>query len=289
MAEGSLIAWTHNTFNPWIGCVKVSDGCKNCYAETLVENRLGPALGRTDLWGPATAGKHRMATSDGYWRKPLAWNRAAMKSGIATRVFCASLADVFEQHPDLDAVRPKLWELIRSTPLLWWQLLTKRPENMHRMLPDDWGAGYPNVWLGTSVENMKVAHRTRALIEVPAVVHFISYEPALGPLDDLDLRGLDWVIYGGESGAHYRKDERAWPRAMRAKCAKAGVAFFDKQRSGPRTEMGPALAGDGPITRQYPVPRSTYDARYRLADPAREAYRRRVARDQAEHAQRMAQ
>ncbi|HEY7195543.1 MAG TPA: DUF5131 family protein [Gemmatimonadales bacterium] len=269
MAEGSAIAWTHNTFNPWIGCVKVSDGCKHCYAETLVTGRMG----RPGLWGPASAGKKRARTSASNWKKPLAWNRAAQKAGAATRVFCASLADVFEEHPDLEAVRPELWALIRATPYLWWQLLTKRPENLARMLPSDWGKGYPNVWLGTSIEDMRVAHRTRPLIDVPATVRFISYEPAIGPLDDLDLLGIDWVIYGGESGPGYRPEDKAWARSMKQKCDARKIAFFHKQSAALRTEMGITL--DGKLVRDYPAPRAIGQL-----DPAvRQAYRTRIAMD----------
>jgi protein gp37 len=276
MAENSLIAWTQNTFNPWIGCVKVSDGCKNCYAETLVVNRMG----RPGLWGPAKT-TQRQRTSPANWQRVRRWNVEARKAGVAMRVFCASLADVFEDHPDTNKARPDLFELWRTTPFLHWQVLTKRPENMRWMLPADWGDnGFPNVWLGTSIENMKVAERADDLNEIPAVVRFISYEPALGPLDDLDLRGIHWVIYGGESGPNFRPHDLAWPRAMRAKCAAERVAFFYKQSSAPRTEMGIQL--DGEIVRNYPVPRSTREPdRWKLSREERQAYSRRRELDES--------
>lgn len=279
MAENSIIAWCTHTFNPWIGCMKVSEGCAHCYAETLVTGRMG----KPGLWGPLTAGKHRERTSAANWQKPRRWNREAEKGGAATRVFCASLADVFEDHPDANAARPDLFRLIRETPYLWWQLLTKRPENLERFLPDDWGIGYPNVWLGTSIENMKVAERRRILAGIPAVVRFISYEPALGPLDELPLDGIDWVIYGGESGPGYRAHDLSWPRAMKAKCEATGTAFFYKQSAAPRTEMGIQL--DGEIVRKYPVPRSAQRinqwAPYLSADVTR-AYNRRSQLDRGE-------
>ena len=243
MAEKSIIAWTHNTFNPWMGCVKVSDGCKNCYAETLTKNRMG-----LSLWGK---NGRRQVTTDANWKKPLQWNKEAEKNGERTRVFCASLCDVFEDHPTANATRPRLWELIRKCQWLDWQLLTKRPERIEANLPADWGNGWGNVWLGTSIEDMRVAYRADILRKIPATVKFISYEPALGPLNDLDLTGLDWVLYGGESGSGYRHEDKQWARDMKAKCEAIGTcAFFHKQSAAYRTEIGIEL--DGEIVRNYP-------------------------------------
>ncbi len=245
MSEVTLIAWTDHTFNPWMGCTKVSDGCAHCYAETLTKNRMG-----LSLWGPN--GK-RQVTSSSNWRKPVQWNREAQVAGTQQRVFCASLCDVFEDHPVADATRPRLWELIRSTPHLAWQLLTKRPERIARNLPDDWGeGGWPNVWLGTSIENNFFVARADHLREIPAVVRFISYEPALGPLDGLNLDGLDWIIYGGESGPGFRPEDKQWARDIYGRCQERGVVFFHKQSAGWRTELGIEL--DGQIVRNYPLP-----------------------------------
>lgn len=249
--DGSIIAWTDNTFNPWMGCVKVSAGCKHCYAETLTRDRMG-----LQVWGP---GSIRQITSAANWRKPVQWQRQAVSEGRRVRVFCGSLCDVFEEHETADATRPRLWELVRNTPNLDWQILTKRPERIGDHLPDDWGPdGWPNVWLGASIEDMRVAERADHLRRLPAVVRFVSYEPALGPLDDLDLSGIDWVIYGGESGRNYRPHNPAWPRAMRRKCLDAGTAFFYKQSAAIRTEMGTML--DGETIREYPTPRIREDA-----------------------------
>lgn len=246
MGDQTLIAWTDHTFNPWMGCVKVSQGCKNCYAEVLIRERM-----QMDIWGP---NKKRVRTAQSNWQKPVQWNREAQGSNEITKVFSGSLCDVFEDHPDLDPFRSQFFELIRKTPNLHWQLLTKRPENFRRFLPPDWGQGYPNVWLGTSIEDMRVASRVEHLQAANAIVRFISYEPALGPLHELDLSGIDWVIYGGESGRNYRPHDLAWPRAMRDKCKREGVAFFFKQSSAPRTEMGITL--DGKMIREYPTPRT---------------------------------
>jgi protein gp37 len=246
----TIIAWTDWTFNPWMGCEKVSEGCRNCYALTLTKNRMG-----LDLWGPQNP---RQVTKAG-WKSLKTWNRRApshsgvLGEGQPDLVFCASLCDVFEDHPTANETRPAVWEAIRECQNIHFQLLTKRPENILRMLPADWGNGWPNVWLGTSIEDMRVAHRADHLRDIPAVVRFISYEPALGPLDDLNLIGIDWVIVGGESGQKYRIMDHDWARSMRDRCAAEGVSFFFKQSSAFRTEMGIEL--DGEIIRQFPTPR----------------------------------
>src|SRR5688572_9500335 len=173
MAKDSKIEWTHHTFNPWWGCTKVSPGCKHCYAESWARR-----TGR-EIWGPRA---DRRELSEAYWRQQLAWNAVARRSGKRTRLFCASMADVFEDRRDLDGKRDRLWPLIEATPDLDWLLLTKRPQNMRRLAP--WKAWPRNVWAGTTAENQKWAQkRIPELLEVPAVVHFISAEPLLGPLD----------------------------------------------------------------------------------------------------------
>lgn len=250
MASDTKISWTDKTFNPWMGCVKVSDGCKHCYAETLTKNRMGLAL-----WGKDA----RRQVTKSPWQHVREWERAAARGepGILGNgrylVFTGSLMDWAEDRPDLAEPRARLWDVIRSSPHLWFQMLTKRPENIRKMLPDDWGTGYPNVWLGTSIEDMRVAVRADHLREIPAVVRFVSYEPAIGPLHDLDLRGIDWVIQGGESGPGYRQMPMDWAREMKAACERAGVAYFFKQSAAIRTEMGIEL--DGQIVQKFPVPR----------------------------------
>ena len=173
MAEHSKIEWTDATFNPWVGCTKISPACDNCYAEGWAKRS-----GSGELWQGA-----RQRTSAENWRKPLAWNKKAAASGENRFVFCASLADVFDNQVPSDW-RADLWPLIRATPALTWQLLTKRPQNIAKMLPPDWGTGYANVWLGTTAENQDEAdRRVPHLLAVPAKVRFLSCEPLLGPLD----------------------------------------------------------------------------------------------------------
>lgn len=250
--QDSKISWTDHTFNPWMGCAKVSAGCAHCYAEALTSNRMG-----LSVWGREAP---RQRTSAAYWRVPRGWNTAARRSGQPQRVFSGSLCDVFEDRPDLAPWRADLWELVRSTPDLDWLLLTKRPENIAAMLPSDWGEGWANVWLGTSVEQMRVAHRIAALAAVPAVVHFVSYEPALGPLHEADLSSIEWLIYGGESGPGFRPDDPAWARAMRNRCRESGIAFYYKQAANRLPGRGTAL--DGELIHEYPTSRqSAHDTR----------------------------
>lgn len=146
MGSETGISWTDHTFNPIWGCAHVSPGCVHCYAESFAR-RTGH-----DVWG---AKSERRLFGPVYWRQPLTWNAHAEAAGVRERVFCASMADVFEDHPVWDTERPRLWELIDRTPWLDWQILTKRPENIPGMLPALWGDGRPNVWLGVSAENQE--------------------------------------------------------------------------------------------------------------------------------------
>jgi protein gp37 len=222
MGFNSSIEWTTHTFNPWWGCTKVSDGCKFCYAEALAK-RYGH-----QVWGTNIP---RRLLSDTHWQSPLKWEADAKARSTRYRVFCASMADVFEENAPEREVR-RLWDIIRHTPHLDWQLLTKRPHRIAENLPDDWGDGYSNVWLGTSVEDQRVLERIAHLTAIPAVVHFLSLEPLLGPLPNLPLQDIEWVIVGGESGPHARFMDRAWVLEIHQQCRAAGAAFFFKQWGG---------------------------------------------------------
>lgn len=296
MAESSKIQWTDATFNPWRGCTKISAGCANCYAETM-SGRNQKTLG---VWGPNGT---RVVASESMWREPIKWNRLASEGklpdgtpntdGHRPRVFCASLADVFEDWngPMADSngekiiadrwgnpiksgglvpgdrpltmqdVRQRLFDLIDQTPHLGWLVLTKRPQNIAKMMPqsrsplvefcDDGPVGIRrNLWLGTSVEDQKNAdERIPHLLRVPAVVRFLSMEPLIGPVDlsewlytiEVQHDGdgntqevpckppLDWVIVGGESGSGARPMNLSWARSVVSDCQKAGVPVFVKQ------------------------------------------------------------
>jgi protein gp37 len=219
MAKDSRIEWTHHTFNPWWGCVKVSPACANCYAETWA-HRLGMRL-----WGRRES---RKFFSVEHWRQPVRWNAEARRDGVRRRVFCASMADVFEARAELSEWRSKLWPLIEQTESLDWLLLTKRPQNVGRMIPwDEWPA---NVWLGTTAESQKQAdNRIPHLLDSPARVHFISAEPLLAPVSIKKWKGIDWVIAGGESGHRARPTDPEWVRSLRDECSAAGIAFHFKQ------------------------------------------------------------
>lgn len=245
MAENSAIEWTHHTFNPWIGCTKVSPACDHCYAEAWDKRYEGGTH-----WG-AKAERRRTKT----WGMPIKWNKQAADAGMRLRVFCASLADVFDNQVP-EEWRSDLWDLIRKTPNLDWLLLTKRPQNILKMLPGDWGLGYDNVWMGTTVENqIEADRRIPYLVRVPAAVRFLSMEPLLGPVELGDhLYAIDWVITGGESGPEYRKGDANWFRGLRDECSAMGVAFLFKQWEGKTTaeikKLGREL--DGVVWNGYP-------------------------------------
>lgn len=238
--QDSIIAWTNHTANFWMGCEKISPGCAHCYAETLTVNRMG-----LKVWGGAESKRQPVS---GVYANIRRWNRAAAAAHTRARVFVMSLGDFFEDHLDANHIRPAAWQAMREAEHLDFQLLTKRPENIPAMLPGGWP--WPHVWLGTSIENDRHAHRAQQLAKVPAAVHFISAEPLLGPLPSLDLTDIEWVIVGGESGPGYRPMDHAWARDLAVRCRKARAAFFFKQSAAPRTEMGIEL--DGKLQRAFP-------------------------------------
>ncbi|MEV8518604.1 phage Gp37/Gp68 family protein [Dyella marensis] len=279
MADGTKIEWADATFNPWIGCTKVSPACDHCYASVST-----PARAQGIVWG---AGQPRRRTSAANWKLPLRWNKAdnyfecrcGHRGGwdqfaahptcplrpARRRVFCASLADVFDNEVPA-SWRIELFDLIRATPHLDWLLLTKRIGNAERMIDEagGWsGMGsnalrnpLPNVWLGATVANQAEADRDiPKLLRVPAMVRFLSIEPMLGPINFrwtpyahqasgesyrayLERRGavnvyealrqIDWVIAGGESGPQARPAHPDWYRSLRDQCAAAGVPFLFK-------------------------------------------------------------
>src|SRR3990167_9552636 len=174
MGENSKIAWCHHTWNPWWGCVRVSPWCDRCYADAWAKR-----TGHGDIWDT----DKRRYFGDKHWNEPLKWNRKAEQKGVRYRVFCASMADVFDNAVE-DKWRVRLFELFKATPHLDWLLLTKRIGNVPKMLPADWGDGYPNVWMGVSVVNQSEADRDiPKLLQIQASIRWVSYEPALGPVD----------------------------------------------------------------------------------------------------------
>ena len=223
MALNSKIEWTDHTFNPWWGCTKVSTACANCYAETW-SKRTG-----FKIWGQKAP---RRFLSESYWQQPYKWNQTAKKSGRSSRVFCASMADVFEFRADLTPWRKRLWTLISKTPNLDWLLLTKRPHRVRRLVPwrDEWPA---NVWIGATVETQAWAEkRIPYLAELPARVRFLSCEPLRGRVNLepwLNEGIINWVIAGGESGPNARPSEPIWFRNLRDQCRRKHIPFHFKQ------------------------------------------------------------
>jgi protein gp37 len=228
MGKESKIEWTHHTFNPWWGCIRVSPACKFCYADTWAK-RLG-----ADLW---SANAERRFFTDAHWNEPLKWNREAASQGVRRRVFCASMADVFEDRRTLDASRERLWRLIEATPQLDWLLLTKRIEHVKVLAP--WKGRWPsNIWLGTSTEKQNwLEKRVDHLLAHDTAGSFVSAEPLLGSMDmtkwlkqpGANSRGISWVIAGGESGPKARWMNPLWAEQLRDQCLAAGVPFHFKQ------------------------------------------------------------
>ena len=246
MAETTKIAWADHTANYWMGCCKVSPGCANCYAETLTTNLMG-----LKVWGPAKT-TARKAVKNVYGNVQT-WNRRSDPAN-PSKVFCGSLMDWAEDHPDLDELREKMWTSILNADRLIFQMLTKRHDRVEQLLPPFWDKIKHRIWLGVSIETADYAHRADAIRHLDSAVRFVSYEPALGPLAGaLDLARIDWLIYGGESGPGFRPEDKQWARDLRTACQTHGTAFFHKQSAAPRTEMGIEL--DGQIVREYPPTR----------------------------------
>ncbi|HEY8598090.1 MAG TPA: phage Gp37/Gp68 family protein [Thermomicrobiales bacterium] len=221
MGDKSGIEWTDATWNPVTGCTAISAGCDHCYAETLSLRlqHMGVAKyqnGFTVTLHPSTL-KHPL-----HWRAP-------------RRVFVNSMSDLFHAQVPRDFVR-QVWEVMRACPQHTFQILTKRPERMARFTADN--PTPPNVWLGTSVEDSRVIRRIDFLRDCRADVRFLSCEPLIGPLPDLDLAGIHWVIVGGESGLGHRPIDAAWVRDIRDQCTHAGVPFFFKQWGGRTPKVG---------------------------------------------------
>lgn len=233
MAE-STIEWTDYTFNGWIGCTRISPGCDNCYAAAQDRFRGWTVAG----WG---AGKPRRKTSEANWKQPLRWNAAATVARIRRRVFCSSLADVFDNEVP-DQWRADLARLIQDTPALDWQLLTKRIGNSTGMLAAMFPSGTPvNVWVGATIVNREELLRDGPkLIATPARVRFWSAEPLLEDLGVLPIELVpDWIIVGGESGPKARPMDLAWAESILHQGTAVGARVFVKQLG-----AKPHLAGE---------------------------------------------
>ncbi len=225
MGKDSKIEWTDHTFNPWVGCQKVSQGCANCYAERDMTRK--PRWANT--WGPPETSE-RLRTKT--WRGPVQWNKQAEAEGNPQKVFCGSLCDVFENNPQVGHWRIELFEdVIHNTPWLQWLILTKRPERALEFFENRPELLTANVWMGTSIENQDTHYeRIGELCNIEAPRVWLSLEPLLGPVQlDLAYYPVAWVIVGGESGPNARPMHPDWIRSIKDQCQEADIPFFFKQ------------------------------------------------------------
>ena len=244
MGTKTGIEWTDAVWNPMTGCTKISAGCDHCYAETVAHRRTREIYLR-QLPVKDTPDNRANPFAPRFWEDrlpdPLRWKKPL-------RIFVNSMSDVFHAQFSLEMIQAVFSTMVAAD---WhqFQLLTKRPERALRLAEElPWPE---NLWLGTSVETMDVARRVDDLRQTPAAVRFVSAEPLLGPMDDLDLRGIDWVIGGGESGAGARLCDPAWAKGLRDRCRNAGVAFFWKQWGGFTPKAGGRVL-EGRTWEEYP-------------------------------------
>lgn len=241
MADRSLIEWTHATWNPVTGCSKVSTGCKHCYAERFARRLRAMGVERY-------RNGFRVTLHYDLLDLPKRWKTPRL-------VFVNSMSDLFHEAVPFDFIR-RVFATMRDCPGHTFQILTKRSRRLRELAPQlEWS---PNIWMGVSVEDARVLHRIEDLRGVPATVRFLSCEPLLGPLDNLPLEGIHWVIVGGESGPGARPMRVEWVRSIRDQCQSAGVPFFFKQWGGiHKHRMGRLLDGcvydDMPETSRHVV------------------------------------
>tara|TARA_B100000315_G_C14473761_1_gene539612 strand:+ start:192 stop:962 length:771 start_codon:yes stop_codon:yes gene_type:complete len=235
MAQLSKIEWTNSTWNPVTGCTRISPGCKNCYAERMAKRLF--AMGQ-----PRYKNKFKVTLQPDLIKKPLSWRKSQ-------HVFVNSMSDLF--HPDvpLEYIE-SVFSIMQRASWHTFQILTKRPEKLLEIY--QYLAWPKNIWLGVSVESSDYKYRIDYLKEIPAAVRFLSIEPLLGPINQLSLKKIDWVILGGESGPHAREMKPDWVLPIRDKCLKSGVPFFFKQWGGTKKrKSGNNLSGK--IWNEFPI------------------------------------
>lgn len=243
MATG--IEWTDETWNPMTGCTKISSGCDHCYAQTVAQHKTR-AIYLSQPPVKNTPANREDPFAPRFWpdrlMKPFSWR-------TPKRVFVNSMSDVFHAQFTLEQIK-QVFDVMNALPQHHFQVLTKRPERALRLADElIWTE---NIWMGTSVEDMTVARRVDSLRQIPAAVHFISAEPLLGALDDLNLDHIEWLIGGGESGAGHRPCELEWAVGLRDLCVAQGVHFFWKQWGGQTPKAGGRLL-EGTTWNEFPV------------------------------------
>ncbi|ELC7286873.1 TPA: DUF5131 family protein [Pseudomonas aeruginosa] len=224
MAE-TQIEWTDSTWNPVAGCSIISSGCKNCYAMEMARrlesmgvekySGLTRVKGKRTVWNGKITEDHDALSIPYRWKKP-------------RKIFVNSMSDLFHEKVSDDFIL-KVWNVMRETPHHNYQILTKRPERMADMLTKYIREVLPNVWLGTSIEEQETAQRVFHLKKTPAQIRFISFEPLIGSVGEIDLSGIDWAIVGGESGSSARPIKEEWIDEIHEQCIEYGTAFFFKQ------------------------------------------------------------
>jgi protein gp37 len=224
LADNSAIEWTEATWNPVTGCDQVSPGCAHCYAKTFAER-----------WRNIPGHPYEQGFDLRLWperlQQPLKWTRPRM-------IFVNSMSDLFHERVPLEYIE-QVFDVMGRAEHHTFQILTKRHERLAEIAGElSW---HPNIWIGVSIENRRFIHRADYLRQVDAAVRFISAEPLLGPLDELDLAGIDWLIAGGESGPKHRTVRIEWLRQLRDHCIDEGVAYFFKQWGGNRPKAGGRL------------------------------------------------
>ncbi len=244
MAGSSAIAWTEATWNPTTGCDQVSPGCDRCYALTLSKRLKAMGSPKYQADGdPRTSGPgFKLTVHHSSLEMPRRWAAPRL-------IFVNSMSDLFHDDIPIDFIG-QVFTVARETPQHTYQVLTKRAQRLSRIAEDlDWPK---NLWMGVSVESRRYSFRIDHLRKVPAAVRFVSAEPLLGPLGDLDLAGIQWVIAGGESGANARPMAYEWVTELRDTCTSEDVAFFFKQWGG-RTPKAGGRELDGEVWDQLPV------------------------------------
>jgi protein gp37 len=237
VSDRSTIEWTDASWNPVTGCTQVSPGCDHCYALTFAERFRGVPGHPYEQGFDLRLWPERLEL-------PLTWRRPR-------RIFVNSMSDLFHRDVPTDYIQ-QVFGTMRRADWHVFQILTKRPGRLRRIAADlPWPQ---NVWMGVSIEASEFAWRASYLREVPAAVRFVSAEPLLGPLDGVDLRGIDWIITGGESGPGHRPINESWVRALRDRCNAEGVAFFHKQWGGRWPKQG-GRELDGRTYDEWPKPR----------------------------------
>lgn len=235
MAQTSAIEWTEATWNPVVGCAKVSSGCANCYAERMA-NRLA-AMAKTSQGSGDNSGRKanyvRVVNAKGQWNGTVYLDESSINDPLGWRnprlVFVNSMSDLFHEDVPLSFIM-RILDVMNRCQRHTFQILTKRPERAVACSASV--AWTPNIWMGTSIENASLTHRAKSLQRIPAHVRFLSLEPLLGPIPRLPLSRINWVIVGGESGPGARPMEIEWARQIRDRCTARGVPFFFKQWGG---------------------------------------------------------